>query len=82
MNKVIEGNTEVKRGGPDRKSIGIIDDLLEEKRYGDLKRIIIIIPATRWHQIFYEFFTLLCIYDTSYTMATLSFTLRVDRVSG
>ena len=37
MKEVLEGKMEGKRGRG-RKRIGMIDDLLEKKRYGDLKR--------------------------------------------
>ena len=37
MKEVMEGKMVGKRE-PDRKRIGMIDDLLEKERYGDLKR--------------------------------------------
>jgi hypothetical protein len=37
MKEVMEGKMVGKRG-PGRKHIGMIDDLFERKRYGDLKR--------------------------------------------
>jgi len=37
MKEVMEGKMEGKRG-PGRKRIGMIDDLIEKERYGDMKR--------------------------------------------
>ena len=37
MKEVMEGKMEGKRG-PGRKRIGMIDELMENERYGDLKR--------------------------------------------
>ena len=37
MNEVMERKMEGKRG-PDRKCIGMIDNLLEKERHGDLKK--------------------------------------------
>jgi hypothetical protein len=37
MKEIMEGKV-MRKGAPDRKRIGTIDDFLERERYGDIKR--------------------------------------------